>query len=785
MALIKTTVKNIISGISQQPQILRFPEQLHEQKNGMSSNVEGLRKRPPSLHVAKLSGIPLLPNILPLVQFVKRDEEEKYKFTFNGTDVFVTDLLGNHKTVTYAGSARAYLASTAPREHLKVTTIADYTFVANSLVTVRMGTDVIDNVWATQGVLFHVKSGQYGRKYECIIDDVTVATYTTPDGSTAAHTAKIDTNWISDQLELSLIAGYTVEAQGEGWLYVKKTSGVITTAATKDGFNNQAMYCFLRATQKFTNLPATAPDKFTVLVKGDSASNTDDYYISFSKESGLWKESARPGILEGFNASTMPHVLVRQSDGSFSFEEADWDIREVGDNDSNPIPSFVDKTINDIFFIRNRLGFLANENTIMSKSGEFFKFWMTTATDVLDSDTIDDAVPDESVAILRHAVPFNEELLLFSADAQFIGQSDTMFSPKHFRIDRTTKFDCLPNCRPVPAGRRVYFASARAEFSSLMEYYIVEDVSSVKDAQDISSHVPEFIPNTVHRIIGSTTENMLLLLSSGAPNRIYIYKYAWQEEARVQASWSYWEFDSGEVIGAGFIGSTLYMVIKRGDELFLEKIIFTANTLDYPTEPYRAYMDRKKVYTIPAGTYDLITDSTVINPTLFYSSPLPSTSLYGILMDDGNFKDFLGAVSTVSILGNLEGQLVTVGELINFKAIISEIMVKTEDRNGGVKANTQGRLQVKSFWVNYADSGYFKITVTHLGKGEYKYEMTARTLGASENILGSLPVSTGTFTVPVHGDSREVEVIIESNTPSPLSLIGYGWEGNHVERSAR
>jgi hypothetical protein len=792
MALVKQSVKNLIAGISQQPQILRFPEQLCEQKNGMSSGAEGLKKRPPTLHVATLPNIPFLPvrsdgkSVDPLVHVIERDDTEEYMVLFNGTDVYVWDTDGNQKTVNYVGNARSYLSSTMPREQFKVTTIADYTFVANSLVTVQMSGVPITDVWANQGVLFNVKSGQYGRTYSCFIDDVQVATFSTPDGSTAAMTAQIDTNYIASRLASSLIAGYTLVASGEGWLYIKKNSGSISTAATKDGFNNLAMFSFLRATQKFSNLPATAPDGFTVLVKGDSSSNTDDYYVSYSKAAGLWKECAKPGILEGFNYDTLPHVLVRQSNGTFTFSSTTWDDREVGDDDSNPQPSFVGKTINDIFFIRNRLGFLAGENTILSKAGEFFKFWMTTATDVLDSDTIDDAVPDESVAILRHAVTFNEELLLFSSHAQFIGQSDSIFSPKNFRIDRTTKFDCLPNCRPVPAGRRIYFANARAEYSSLMEYYIVEDVTSVKDAHDISSHVPSLLPNTVHKILGSTSENLLLMLSTGAPNRIYVYKYLWQEEERVQASWSYWELDSGEILGGGFIGSVLYLIVRRNERLFLEKMLFTYDTLDYAVEPYRAYMDRKTVYTVPSNAYNSVTDTTTITPSLVYNSTtLPQGSVYGVIASDGYYTQFPGISPTVSLRGNLAGQQVIVGELMYFKAVPSEIMIKTDDGKGGVKANNKGVLQLRSFWLNYSESGYFKVTVSHKGKGDFSYEMTARTLGALENTIGSLPVSTGIFTFPVQGDSRDVTIIIESSVPSPISLIGYGWEGNHVERSGR
>ncbi|WP_459606244.1 phage nozzle protein, partial [Enterobacter hormaechei] len=47
MALVSQSIKNLKGGISQQPEILRYPEQGTLQVNGWSSETEGLQKRPP------------------------------------------------------------------------------------------------------------------------------------------------------------------------------------------------------------------------------------------------------------------------------------------------------------------------------------------------------------------------------------------------------------------------------------------------------------------------------------------------------------------------------------------------------------------------------------------------------------------------------------------------------------------------------------------------------------------------------------------------------------------
>lgn len=99
MGLISQSVKNLKGGISQQPDILRYPEQGAEQVNGWSSETEGLQKRPPMLFTKNLGPNNLLGD-KPLVHLINRDEYEQYYVVFTGSGVKVFDLEGNEKSVT-------------------------------------------------------------------------------------------------------------------------------------------------------------------------------------------------------------------------------------------------------------------------------------------------------------------------------------------------------------------------------------------------------------------------------------------------------------------------------------------------------------------------------------------------------------------------------------------------------------------------------------------------------------------------------------------------------------
>lgn len=789
--LYSQTIKNIVSGISQQPAILRLPEQLEEQINGYSTEVGGLQKRAPTVHIKNLFSAPSS-TYRPLVHIVKRDEEEKYIMIFDGNgSCKIYDEDGKEYRVTIDAKSAQYLSGVDPRKYLKCITIADYTFIVNTKKKVAMTGNVWDSGrWkGTQGALFNVKSGQYGRTYACIINDVTIASYTTPDGSNASDSTKVDVNWIVSQLANSARNnGWTVET-GDSWLYVKKAGTIIKTVKIKDGYNGMSMFGIYHAVQNFNNLPRSAPNGFTVQVKG-ATNVADDYYVRYDGDTQLWTECARPETPTTLDSSTMPQGLVRNADMSFTLKPLDWDDRDVGDEDSNPEPSFVEATINDIFFYRNRLGFISGENVILSRSASFFNFWFASVVDMQDTDPIDLAVSHNSVSILYHAVPFDEELLLFSNDTQFLLRADGILSPKNCSLTEVTEFTCNPYVRPVGAGRRVYFPTERAEFTTIKEYFTIEDTTNLKDAQDVTSHVPSFIPNGVYKIVSSNTENVLGFFTLGDESKVYIYKYLFIDNSRLQSSWSYWEFNGARILGGGFINSTLYLVFDRQGMITLESVSFTYNTKDYEEyEPYRVFMDRKIV--LPALTsdaYDDIEGWTKVDMKTIYGDTLKAGVSYGLVDSKGFFRKWTPEEMVdgryVWLQGNWVGRRLIEGELYKFKAKFSEVMIRKQDDNG-VTAYTEGRLQLKNFWVNYANCGYIKAIVECFDKETYEYVMTARLLGSGRNKIGLTALETGQFKFPVQSLSSNCSISIETELPMPVALIGAGWEGVYYKRATR
>lgn len=777
MSLINQDIKNLVSGISQQPPILRHPEQLEEQINGFSSEAAGLQKRPATIFISKLHQY--TKGNKPLIHFINRDAVEQYAVIFDGTDIVVYDLKGNRYTVNYQGSAKSYIQLVSPRMSLRCVTIADYTFVLNKTKTVTMNSAVTKNYWSSQGALVNIKSGQYGRTYRVDINGTTIATYTTPDGSDKSHITSITTDNIANQLATAARNnGWTVTV-GSSWLYIYGKN--ISKLDVYDGYNNQAAFGIFKTTQKFSNLPISAPDGFVVKIAGEKGSTTDDYYVRYNATNNVWEETVRPGITYTYNKGTLPHVLVREANGTFTFREGEWADRAIGDDDSNPIPTFVDQTINDVFYYRNRLGFLSGENIIFSRSADFFNFWMTSAIEVQDTDPIDLAASDNSITTLYSAVPFDAELIIFGEDAQFSMKTDSILSPKDaYLTPPLTHFGSSLKARPVNAGRNIYFTAERAQYTTMREYFTAADNTESKDAQDITAHIPSYIPNGVYKIIPSTIENILLCLTEGDEKTIYVYKYLFIDGQRQQAAWSKWEYDD-IIYGGAFIDSFLYLVIERNGYLCLEKMSFTFNTIDLDGEPYSVLLDSKVSYTVPTSAYDSYYDNTKIDVSAIFGDVYQKDKQYSIVVEDGTYAT-ADANGIVKLAGDYSGKKIFVGLNYLFKIVLSTVLVKM-DKNGSVTSMNEGRLQLRQFWFNYSNSGYFKVIVNMMDKDKYVYENTSRVLGTLNNTFGKMPFTTGSFKFPVQSLSTNCVISLETDAPLPISLIGAGWIGNYIRRS--
>jgi hypothetical protein len=621
MSLVNVNVPNLLNGVSQQADPLRFVTQGKEQINGMSSVVNGLTKRNGTELTHKLSKLSVQ-DLNPFVHFINRDVNERYVVLMHKYpladptspdgdvgQIRIWDLVtGEEKTVigsielddfplaglepretygegsiestgygdisntgvqgtdvyTYPTPQIPSLGSvyigTNPKENIKAFTVADTTFFLNTSKTVELIPQ--DNV---QSPIVPVTAGFFvvGKAYTIF------ATGTTNFTLIGASSNAVGTLFVATGV------GTGNGTATEGFLQGKAASRSKTTVTVALGNENSFSGVYpqsfvtvgetLIASTTTTNSTAvTGPITVRSLFKTGSTwyftyDCLDAGTIAWSIGSGglSFSRGARP------HPFYMPHSLVRQADGSFHFLRNYWNPRTVGTALSNPNPSFVGKTLNDMFMYRSRLGFLADENIVLSENSEFFNFFRTEMSTLLDSDPIDVSSSHSKVTVFNNAVPFSERLVLFSDEAQFYMTASDILTPKTASIQQTTEFSVDKNTKPIVVGKNIFFPFTRGQFSGVMEYFITQDTLEFNGI-DITSPIPSYIDGKISKIVSSNNEQIVAITTEDTVNTLYIYKYFTTEDQKLQSSWSKWELGSGEkIIGMEFVDNYLYLVVDK------------------------------------------------------------------------------------------------------------------------------------------------------------------------------------------------------------------------------
>ncbi len=778
MALISQSIPNLINGVSQQPPSLRLSTQAEVQENGLSSVVSGLSKRPPTQHVADLGVISNLDKAF--IHTIRRDENELYSMVVDtaGT-IRVFDKDGVARTVT--NNAASYLSGLSdPSKELSAVSIADTTFILNKNKVVAK--DTTTSPARGPEALVYVKQADYSSTYRLKLtkggstQTVEFATKSSTQADTAATQAAergastdliaqnldtfsgtgVNTTYYDVTTNASAVSGLTVTRYGSV-LHIQSTNSTDFQVEVGDSHGGDHLLVFKDETPDFKKLPVEGPNDFLIKVAGDNQKAQDDFYVKFAD--GVWKETVAENILIDIDAATMPHKLTKQSNGTFIFDEVVYESRKVGDDDTNDFPSFIGFTLADIFFHRNRLGVLADENVIFSRAGEFvnFDFFRKSTLTTVDSDPIDVAVSSNKVNILKHAVPFNNTLLLFSELTQFKVTADPILTPETINVSSTTEFEASLRAKPAAAGRFVYFATKRGAWSGMWEYYVDSDTDT-NDAAETTSHVPEYLDGEIKKIEASSNEDMILVQTTGETESVYVYRYYWKGREKLQASWSKWTFGD-DVLSMAFNLADIMILVKRGNNLFLEKINLSVDdATQYTTGQFPIMLDRR----VQLETSGLTT-------VPYTDSNLTYVSQRGKVIAVGDVAALLSA-----------SEVVYAGIPYTFKYQFSEPVLKQEN-----SPITTGQLQLRNYAVVYNDTGFFDVKVTPLKRATYTRSFTGRIVGASTNILNQAAIDSGTYRFGVIGKAGDVDVVLESSSHFPCIFQSAEYEAFFNLRSRR
>lgn len=783
-----------IQGISQQPPAVRLDGQCTTMVNMVPDVVNGTQSRMGTTHIAKL--LDEGTDNMATHHYRRGEGDEEYFFTLKKGQVpEIFDKHGRKCNVISQDAPIAYLSEVVnPREDVQFMTIADVTFMLNRRKVIKVSNRKSPKV-GDKAIVF-CAYGQYGTSYSIVINGANAASFKTPDGGSADHVEQIRTERITSELYSKLqqwsgVSDYEIQRDGTS-IFIERRDGASFTITTTDGAKGKDLVAIKNKVSSTDLLPSRAPAGYKVQVWPTGSKPESRYWLQAEPKEGnlvSWKETIAADVLLGFDKGTMPYIIERtgiiNGIAQFKIRQGDWEDRKVGDDLTNPMPSFIDEevpqTIGGMFMVQNRLCFTAGEAVIASRTSYFFDFFRYTVISALATDPFDIFSDASEVYQLKHAVTLDGATVLFSDKSQFILPGDKPLEKSNALLKPVTTFEVNNKVKPVVTGESVMFATNDGSYSGVREFY-TDSYSDTKKAQAITSHVNKLIEGNITNMAASTNVNRLLVTTDKYRNIIYCYDWLWQGTDRVQSAWHVWKWPIGtKVRGMFYSGELLYLLLERGDGVYLERMDM-GDALTYGLND-RIRMDRQAELVFK---YFKAEDEWV-------SEPLPWTPTNPELLDciliEG-WDSYIGG-SFLFKYNPSDNTLSTTFDMyddshVKAKVIVGQIYPQEFEPTPVVIRDNQDRVSyidvpvVGLVHLNLDMYPDFSVEVKSVKSGKVRRVLASNRIGgALNNTVGYVEPREGVFRFPLRAKSTDVVYRIIVEAPHTFQLRDIEWEGSY------
>ena len=417
-------IPNLLGGVSQQPDSLKLPGQVTQADNCLPDPTYGLLKRPGLKLVSSLTGATADGRWFSIF----RDSQEKFigQFATDGTLRIWNALTGDAATVNAVDATATAYVNGVSEADFEMLQINDYNFVLNRSQTVSALADLSPD--RDPEAIIVLRIAGYDTEYSIILDG-TEYSYTSP------ATGNVSISSVIEGIAAELPSAYT-QTITSNVIHITRTDNADFTIEARGGLSSVSVEAFKSSVRDVADLPGSCVEDMVLKIQNLENLDGDEYYVKFEVNGtategvGSWVETVASGIETTLDPDTMPHAIIRESNGTFTFRslnEADkdgddlyWVERRVGDDESNPMPTLLNNRVTGLSFFRNRLILLAGSNIICSQPSSFFNLFRVSALTTSDADAVDLASGSLRPVSLRFAIGDQLGLLIFSEHAQFM-----------------------------------------------------------------------------------------------------------------------------------------------------------------------------------------------------------------------------------------------------------------------------------------------------------------------------------------------------------------------------
>ncbi len=597
----------------------------------------------------------------------------------------------------------------------------------------------------------------------------------TPFDADTAVTADTIIGGIIDELP----SGVTGKHIGTG-IYLSSTNPFSVEIVEED-----LMRCFQSSVNDVQNLPNQCKHGYIVKISNSRMSDEDDYYLRFDGAnnrdgSGSWSECAKAGIAK--TLTNMPLVIQRTAATTFTVKQFTYQDRRVGDDTTNPMPSFVGARINKVLFFRNRLALLSGENVITSRPGTLGTpdFFNETALTVSASDPVDISAASMFPSELFDGIETNTGLVVFSTNQQFLlAADDTVFNPDTAKLRSIATFNYNETIPPISLGTTLAYVDNSGKFSRFNEMANIQREGE-PNIVEVSKVVPTLLPKDID-LLTNSRENSIILLGKTGSDNVFGYKYFQVSEQRQQAAWFKWKLNNPLVYH--FIINDEYFFLDSDYYLQSIKLVQTETDPSIVQDNVDFLLHVDNHTTVSGGNFNATTNITTFTGVSWLNTvTTPNHDLVVIDTNTNSTRVGRYAKPTVSgtsftLPGNWSSATLTIGYIYPYE-VKFPTFYPTRQQGNSSRADVNSSLVLHRIKFHFGKIGLYETTLERIGKNDYTevYESTE----LDEYDASDAPyLEEFIKTVPVYEKNTNVDVTLRSSHPAPATLRSVSWEGDY------
>ena len=548
------------------------------------------------------------------------------------------------------------------------------------------------------------------------------------------------------------------------------------------------MRCFQASVNDVQNLPNQCKHGYIVKISNSRMSDEDDYYLRFDGSNGRdgvgsWSECAKSGIAKSL--TNMPLAIQRTAATTFTVRPFDYEDRRIGDDNTNPMPSFVGARINKVLFFRNRLALLSGENVVTSRPGTLGEpdFFNETALTVSSSDPVDISAASMFPSELFDGIETNTGLVIFSTNQQFLlASDDTVFNPDTAKLRSISTFNYNKDIAPISLGTTIAYVDNSGKFSRFNEMANIsrEGQPSIVDVTKI---VPTLLPKDID-LLTNSRENSIILLGKTGSDNVIGYKYFQVSEQRQQAAWFKWKLNNPLVYH--FIINDEYFFLDSDYYLQSIKLVQTETDPSIVQDNVDFLLHVDNHTTVSGGSFNATTNTTTFSSVGWLNTVTsPNHELVVIdeggtpapTNDQGRYAKCTVNGTSFTVPGNWQGVTLTIGYLYPYQ-VKFPTFYPTRQQGNSTRADVNSSLILHRLKLHFGKVGLYETTLERVGKNDYT-EVYESTIMDGYDASRSPYLEEHIQTVPVYERNTNVDVTLSSSHPAPATLRSLSWEGDY------